>query len=342
MADIKKTVITQIKDNDMFLSILDVYKTELTSCTLLEIDDDISRTGFLNTVYCITINGKLISILVPLFSTSKTITWDYSYLDKIKNIITNKYKKQIDISNIIKLVLFEHVNDTTHFLSITKLVDMLQYGLKGKNGNSVYFWLQNLPNNKCLNKTQLQNDLFKNILPFMTKEQIKEYAIDYANKYYMNYGDTHGRNKQEMITNIADGTYIELMMYVELNKKYNDVELVLTNGDDKGVDIIITENNVSYNIDVKSTSGPTLKINRLREQTDFYAVCVRNNTKKGYTFLGFLNKYDFWESNAHNSKKPKVKNGVHVKDLKELKKRINKTLDTSINNNNVQVSSFTL
>lgn len=320
----KKEIIKNIQNDENLKKILSLYNNSSTSCNEYLIENN-DNNGFTNLIYVITVNNNIIDVIVPIFSTKKTITWDYNYLDKVNYILDKKYNIKVD-SKKIKTVLFFYDNTDVYFTSIFNLTDFLKYGNKGKNGNSVYFWNELLPNNNSLNKKDIERDFFIKMLPYMSNVQLKEYCENKAKNVVDLYTDINNRDKSTIIKNISDGMYIEFMMYLDLKKKY-DVELYLSDVDDGGIDIILNIDNISINIDVKSSSTSDLKINRLRNMTDVYAVCLNKNTKKGYKFVGFLYKYHFWESEIHNTKKPAYneKTQLYYKSINDIKKDL--TLD---------------
>lgn len=321
--ELSKQDITKIisKDN-IFKKILNTFKVEnKTNAFSFNIENEY-KNGLSTTGYFITNNKQeLISIIIPIFSTENTITWDIRYFNNIKTTIL-EHCNIIDDSTIIDNVIcplykYDKWTNNLIFMQCIKLNDWLNNGMKGKNGYSVYFRNDNLPNKFALSITDIRSDSFVKLLPIYSKKELKLLMTDYANKWYKRFNNDTKRSDEIKIKNIANGLYAQILVYLQLKKDGHNVTLDWTTDDDLGIDIIYNINNKNINIDVKSTKTKELKITKNRKETHFYAVCDWKKSEP--QLLGFLFKFNFWKSKLINSIAPEFKNDMYIKSLDSVK-----------------------
>jgi len=142
-------IANKITEDNNFKSILKAYKSEKTTGFSIEFENKNSN-GLVEKIVGIQLQDRLINLIVPLFCTSKTITFNFSYFNTIRNILPKEYSEleDNDLLNIIQCPLYfldEEVGEVI-FLQLVSLTDWFDQGLKGKNGKSVYFWIDQLPN----------------------------------------------------------------------------------------------------------------------------------------------------------------------------------------------------
>jgi hypothetical protein len=313
----KLEISEMIKKDENFNTILKVYKNnKYTKGNLIEYKNDYKNGLTYNTV-TIDLNDTLNTVIVPIFSTEKTITWNYNYLNFIKNSISFDGDDQDLINKIVcPLYYFDKYNNEMIFLQLIKLTDFIANGAKGRNGQSVYFWNDKLPNQYAIKKKDIVSKLFVDTLPVYNKKELKEICLDYANKYYTKFNSNDTRTAKTVITNIANGLYAQLTVYLQLLKDGYDVSMNWYNEDDLGIDIQFNINNEVINIDVKSTKNNDLKISKNRKETDFYAICTWEKSQP--LLLGYVFKYYFWKSKILNTDKPNSKDDMFFKSIKEL------------------------
>lgn len=309
-----------IESDTTFQTILSLYqKAQLTSGERYEYIDD-SKSGLSNIFYTIQVNNVNNKIIVPIFSSEKTITWNFSYLKIIKDCIN----QDIQDSDLVKMILcplyfYDKYTGDVQFLSVVNLWDFIEYGNKGKNTRSVYFWNDKLPNQYSLKLKDIKSKLFIDTLPHLSNQQLKKTCDDIAVKQVNKFNTENDKRTQKTrIKNISDGLFAQFYTFLQLKDDYT-VEMNFIEGeDDFGIDLSFMINNVVINIDVKSTNTNELKISRNRKETDFYAICTWN--KNLPKLEGFLHKYNFWKSSINQTEAP-IKNSdeMYVKSLDELK-----------------------
>jgi len=304
-----------ILSDKTFTDILACYKNDHTKGFAINFNKTVNN-GLIERYYGIEIKDKLSVILMPIFSSEKTITWNFSYYKIIKETLPKEYSDltEAEITDMVCCVLYyfdKHTNDV-QFLTVVRLKDWLANGSKGKNGFSVYYWNDKLPNHDALTKRDIKSDILVRTLPSMTEIQIKKLCSTWAEKKFQKY-QPGARTSKQIIKNITDGLYAEIKMYLYLNNEGHEVTMNWTDADDKGIDIQIKLNDQWINIDVKSTHDEYLKISKIRKETDFYAVC--QYTKGGVDFLGMLFKYDFWASKVLDTTNPEKDGDMYKRKL---------------------------
>jgi len=302
-----------------FKQIVNTYKTSCTAGFASRITDEY-KNGFPGIVYGITIDAKLISLIIPLFSTTQTITFDNYYLKTIRENLPTEFQKLEDheLVNLIRCPLY-YCDLHTHeliFLSLVRLSDFMSGGQKGQNGHSVYFRNEKLPNQYNMNKKQLAGEVFVATLPVLTNKELKDICAEYALAFHKRFADVTQRSELTKVKNIAQGLYAQIKTYLWMLDAGYDVSMEWINGDDLGIDIIFHTNGIDINIDVKSTKTESLKISKNRKETHFYAVC--NWTKNEPQLLGMLFKHNFWKSDIVNTLAPDKKNDMYTKSLNQI------------------------
>lgn len=321
--ELEKTEIrNKILSDNNFISILESFKNNITSAFKIEFDNEY-KNGLCDILYGVTINGKLQKIILPIFSSEKTTTWNLAYLKDIKNAIPESYLATFEDNEIIDMIycpiyFLDKYSGEIIFLSLLSAHDFVHHGIKGKNGYSTYFWNDKLPNAYSINKKQLNSDVFIMSLPHYTKKQLKEICKTYATKFHKRFADVTKRSEQTKIKNIADGLYAQIIVYLDLLQAGHVATMDWHSEDDLGIDIRLFINNIYLNIDVKSTKDENLKITKNRKETDFYAVCTWEKNEP--VLEGYVFKYDFWKSEILNTVAPEKNNDIFFKSLKSLKK----------------------
>lgn len=318
----KNEIVDKILGDNNFTSILSSFKNDVTSAFRIEFDNEF-KNGLCNILYGITINGKLQKIILPIFSSEKTTTWNFSYLKDIKRVIPQEMLATFEDHEIIDMIycplyFLDKYSGEIIFLSVISAHDFMHHGIKGKNGYSTYFWNDKLPNAYSINKKQLVSDVFIMSLPHYSRKQIKEICKTYATKYHARFADVSKRTEQTKIKNIANGLYAQIIIYLDLLQAGHVVSMDWHTEDDLGIDIQLKINDVIINLDVKSTQDENLKITKNRKETDFYAVCTWDKYEpmlEGYVF-----KFDFWKSEILNTEAPEKNGDVYFKSIKSLKK----------------------
>jgi len=325
----KKNIVDMIIQDNTFLSILTSYKNNKTNAHKAVFNDGY-KNGLCDCLYLIEIDGKAKKIILPIFSSQKTTTWNFLYLKTIKSVIPESYLENLEDHEILNMVIcplyyYDESNNDVTYMSLISAQDFLNNGIKGKNGYSTYFWNKDLPNKYSKTKKDLISDLFILTLPFLTKQEIKDICKVYATKYVSRFSDVSKRSEITKINNIYQGLYAQISIYLDLLNSGEIVYMTWYNEDDLGIDIKILIDNQIYNIDVKSTKTKNLQISKNRYETDFYAVC--NWKKQEANLLGYLFKYDFWQSNLNNTIQPENKDGMWIKSLESISNKLVNTSD---------------
>ena len=206
------------------------------------------------------------------------------------------------------------------FIQCIKLNDWINNGFKGKNGYSVYFRNDSLPNKYLLSMADIRADVFIKLLPTYSKKDLKILMTDYANKWYKKFNNDTKRSDERKIKDIANGLYAQIQVYLQLKNNGYDVILDWSTADDLGIDIIYKVNDKYIHIDVKSTKTKDLKITKNRKETHFYAICTWKKTEP--VLLGFLFKFHFWKTNLIDSNAPELKNDMYIKSLEDIQSNI--------------------
>ncbi len=317
----KEQITDVIITDKNFKNILNSFKTDITSAFSLSFNNE-AKNGLVDKIFGITVKDELLHLIVPVFSTEKTITWNFSYFDTILEMLPKEYQDMethiLKEKIICPLYFYDKITGDAIFLSLVKLSDWINNGLKGKNGYSVYYWNDKLPNKDSMTKKDLTSYVFTTTLPFLKDKEIKKICDEYATKSYAKFANESNRSSQTIIKNIATGLYAQIKVYLYLLENGYEVRMEWADGDDLGIDIQYFTHNTWINIDVKSTKTDDLKISKNRKETDFYAVCSWD--KSNPILLGFLFKYDFWKSDLTKSKSPEKKDDMWFKTLKDIKK----------------------
>lgn len=319
----KNEIVDLITTDASFKSIIKSYKSKQTEGFKIEFDNEY-KNGLVELLYGITIQDKLINIIMPIFSSEKTITWNFSYLKTIRSLLPLEYQdlEEHELVALIKCPLYyldKYTGDII-FLSLVNLKDWIDNGNKGRNGFSVYFWNDKLPNQYSISQKQLNSDIFVQTLPFYNDKQLKDLCLDYATKHHSKFANINERGAKTVITNISTGLYAQIKVYLFLKESGYDVQMDWMDGDDLGIDIQLNTHNTVINIDVKSTKTTDLKISKNRKETDFYAITTWN--KSNVILEGFLHKFHFWKSDIMDTDAPEHKNEMYIKSLKSLKSKI--------------------
>ncbi len=293
------------------------------------------KNGLTNSLYCMIINGKLISIIVPVFSGEKTITWDIRFASNVRNAImdtdiSNTYPHlanltdaditKLTICPLFKLIKKTNLNEGEIILkSNVYLSDWLNTGYKGRNGFSVYFMTDRIPDKSMVTAKAIETFMFVKSLQFLGNKELKVFCLTYAETEYIKFAGVE-RNAKTKIKNISDGLYAEIKTYLLLvNAGYN-VTMDWCDGDDLGIDIQYYTNNTYLNIDVKSTKTEYLKISKNRAETDFYAICTWEKSEP--VLFGFLFKPHFWKSNILGTIAPQKVGEMYQKSLADIQKDV--------------------
>lgn len=314
-------IVEKIVTDKTFRQILKTYQTPLTTGFVTRFVNEY-KNGLVDKFYGIKIEDKLVALLVPIFSSENTITWNNSYLKTIKSALPAEYQTLEDheIVNLIKCPLykFDAYSGEVVFLSLVNLSDWIFYGMNGKNGHSKYFWNEKLPNQWSIDGKKLKGEVFVLTLPKLSNKELKKICAEYATKFHAKFADISVRSEQTKIKNIANGLYAQIKTYLWMVASGYDVSMEWVAGDDLGIDIVYHVNDMNINIDVKSTKSDLLKISKTRKETHFYAVCNWNKSEP--QLLGFLFKHNFWKSEIVNTTAPEKKNDMYTKTLKEVSK----------------------
>lgn len=326
--DVKPQITDMLIDDPSFQKIVNVYKNNRTTCIVCTISDD-GLNGLGNKFYCIRDKNTNIveKIIVPVFSTSNTITWNQKYIDMIKAELTINNIEFIDTELedkiLITLNIYDNDINDSAFIQVCTLNSFLRTGITGKhsyNDNvNKYKWLDKLPDNTAMKLHELEKNYFLDKLPDMKYDELYNYCNEYAIKNWENFYNPNNRTREEVITNITDGLVIEYIHAANLISNFGTDAVFVnddTQGDDTGVDIILNVNRKNVKIDVKSTKSSNLSITSKRDDTDFYAIYNNNTKYKTPKFLGYVHKSDFWTDEV------KEYQGRYLRSLDSLKDNI--------------------
>ena len=226
----KSDIVTNIIEDDVLKALLKSYKNDLTSGFGFKFKQEYENNGLANITYGVTIKDKLIALIIPIFSTEKTTTWNFSYLKTIKQCLPKEFQDLDDgeLVNLIKcpLYYFDKYTGTLQYMSLVSLSDWLVNGSKGQNKHSVYYWNDKLPNKDNLTKKDIISEMFVLSLPLYTKKQTKDICKDYATQYYKRFANPGERTATTRIKNIADGLYAQIQVYLYLLKEGYNVSIV--------------------------------------------------------------------------------------------------------------------
>lgn len=319
----KTDILELVSNNEVIKHIFKLYRDNGCEGHIYSIDfNSYSKpNGLLKNVYVFTIKDQIIDIVIPIFTTEKTTTWDFSYNKTIVNTLNDLNLSEADITNKSKVAIFylDKVNKDTSFLSLMNVKDWISNGIIGKNQKSVYFWNDKLPNQWNINKSELKSEIFVKTLEFYNSVNLMKFCRDYANNEYTKYSTNNDtRDSKTIIKNIGKGMYAQIKLYLQLKKEGHDVSMKWLDKDDLGIDIVLNQNNTIIKIDVKSTSDDYLKISRFRKETDFYAII--NWDKTTPTLLGFINKFNFWQSKVLRTDAPVLDEKTQLYTKKITKK----------------------
>lgn len=316
-----------------FKNILKAYKSEKTTAFGVEFENKNSN-GLVENVFGVKLGDRLISLIVPLFCTSKTISFNFSYFNTLRSILPKEYSdlEDNDLLNLIQCPLYyldEEIGEII-FLQLVNLNDWFEFGLKGKNGKSVYFWIDQLPHRCALTLKSLKSSVFVKLLDSYNTKELKTLCLEYATNFHKQFADIGQRGEVTKIKNIATGLYAQIRTYLLLKDAGYAVTMEWdTKKDYLGIDILFTINETQINIDVKSTKDDNLKISKNHKETDFYAVCTWEKAEP--KLMGFLYKYHFWKSDILGSKGPEqIREDLYSKPLKSIKKDLT-TIDKLYN-----------
>lgn len=323
----------KVYNDEILKNILKTYKTDKTTGFAVDFKNQNSN-GLVEKIICVQEKHRLLSIIVPLFCTSKTITFNFSYFNVIRNILPAPYNEMDDneLMQIIQCPLYyldEEVGELI-FLQFVNLSEWFEFGSKGKNGRSIYYWVDHLPNKQAITMKTLKSNVFVKLLDTYTTRELKALCLEYAKNFHKQFADISQRGEITKIKNIATGLYAQIKTYLMLKDAGYAVTMEWdTKKDYLGIDILFNINETQINIDVKSTKDENLKISKNHKETDFYAVCSWEKSEP--KLLGFLFKYHFWKSELLGSKAPEqIREDLYSKPLKTIKKDLT-TIDKLYN-----------
>lgn len=326
-------IASKIYSEDIFKNILKAYKSDKTKGFAIDFKNQNSN-GLVEKIVGIEQEDRLISLIVPLFCTSKTITFNFSYFNVIRSVLPKQYSEMEDneLMQVIQCPLYfldEEVGEVI-FLQLVNLSDWFEHGTKGKNGRSIYYWVNQLPNKEAITMKSLKSNVFVKLLDTYSNRELKALCLEYATNFHKQFADVSQRGETTKIKNIATGLYAQIKTYLTLKDAGYAVTMEWdTKKDYLGIDILFTINETTINIDVKSTKDDNLKISKIHKETDFYAVCSWEKAEP--KLLGFLFKYHFWKSELLGSKAPeKIREDLYSKPLKSIKKDLT-TIDKLYN-----------
>lgn len=327
----KKAIITNtITSDESYNKILNVFKNTSNSCAILNLDND-AKNGLGSFVHVIfnTEHNEVIKVIVPVFSSSKTVTWASKFIDTIVTSLTESGLSfnEDEISTKMLLAIFVYDLDISDyaFIQVCNATDFVKTGISGKNsyGNNInsYKWLNSLPDKTALKLSDLEAQNFKTFLINATTDQLIAYSITHAVENMDKYYNPSKRSEDILIKNIASGVYTEMKHASILISKFGEEYVNINNvdGDDKGVDITIELNNKKVNLDVKSTKSTNLSIRSKRTDTDFYAVYSTNSKYSSPKFFGYVSKNAFWGDEILKISEPTQYRDTFIKSLDELK-----------------------
>ncbi len=316
----KTDILNKISESEILNAIFNLYKDAKTEGHVYKLDSSkySGMNGLLGSIYVFTLKDKIMDIIVPLFSTERTVTWNFSYNTILAETLKDYELAEHDITKLAKAAIFylNKTNNDVDFMTVVNVSDWISNGLKGSNGKSVYYWNEQLPNGDGLTKGDIKSEIFVKMLPNWSNKKLMEICTDYANENFKKFATNSAtRTDKTKVRNIAKGLYAQIKVYLQLKNDGYDVDMTWSNKDDLGIDITWKTNDTKINIDVKSTSDEFLKISRFRKETDFYAIVKWE--KSNPVLIGFINKFEFWQSNLLDTKAPvkDEKSGLYVKKL---------------------------
>lgn len=313
----KKEITDLIVNDKNFKSLITLYKSQHTKCFAWDVKSEY-KNGLTTEMFGIITNGKLTTLIVPVFSTENTITWDIRYAKSIREALPAEFQEMEDhqIAAVTKCMLYKCYPDDSgvQLMQLVTLNDWLEYGAKSKfNSFSVYFFNDKLPNQYAISKGAVKSEIFVSNLSLLKKKDIKDICTEYALNYHKRFADTTQRSEMTKVKNIASGLYAQIQVYLQLKADGHNVSMEWRDKDDLGIDITYHTDKMDINIDVKSTRDEYLKITKNRKETDFYAV-VRY--EKGIpVFLGMLDKWNFWSSKVLNTDAPEQTGDTYRRKL---------------------------
>lgn len=328
--DKKNEITDKLVSDESYIKILNVFKNINNSCLKIELDN-YNLNGLCTYIHVIfnKEQSEIVKIIVPIFSSSKTVTWSSKYMNLILDALkhTDLIYIEEEISNKILLSIFIYDTDINDyaFIQVCNLNDFVKSGITGKNsyGNNInkYKWLDTLPDKYALKLKDIEGQLFKYFLINATNEQLTAYSVNHALENKDNYYNPSNRDEKKLISNIATGVFIEMKHASTLLNKLGENYVNINNveQDDKGVDITIELNNKTVNLDVKSTKSTNLSIRSNRTDTDFYAVYSTNTKYKKPKFFGYISKNVFWGDKTLKIPEPTQYRDTYIKSLNELK-----------------------
>lgn len=315
----KSDILDKVTESDVLKRVFGIYKSNGLQGHVYGVPDT-GRNGLLNAVYVFTKDDVIMDIILPIFSSEKTSTWNFSYNKAVVDALSEDHAlTEADVTRLTKAALFffNDYNGDVDFQTIVNVADWIEHGEKSKKGkgNSVYFWNEKLPNQWGLRTSDIRSELFVKLLPQYTNKKLMEICTEYANRNFRKFNNTQKRGDTTRIKNIARGLYAQIKTYLYLKDQGYDVNMRWNDGDDLGVDITWTTNGMNINLDVKSTQDDVLRISKFRKETDFYAIVQWNRSKP--ELIGFMNKFAFWQSNILGTEAPAKdeKTGMFSKKL---------------------------
>lgn len=319
----KTDILDMVSNNEVTKHIFKLYRENGCEGHLYSIDfNSYSKpNGLLKNVYVFTIKDQIIDIVVPIFTSEKTTTWDFSYNKIIVDTLSELNLTESDITNKTKASIYylDKVNKDTTFLSLINVKDYVNNGIIGKNQKSVYFWNDKLPNSWNINKSELKSEIFVKTLEFYNSVNLMKFCREYATTEHTKFSTQNDtRDSKSIIKNIGKGMYTQIKLYLQLKKDGYIVSMKWLDKDDLGIDIVLQQNGININIDVKSTSDDYLKISRFRKETDFYAIVTWDKTTP--VLNGFINKYSFWQSKILGTDAPVLDSKTELYNKKITKK----------------------
>lgn len=320
--NIKNEISDLLLNDKNFKKIINVFKNTKTRGIIL--NNDIEGMNGLSSKFfvCINNDNELVKCVIPIFSTTKTITWSSKYLDSVIETLESNsiFFNDEELTSNILITLFiydQELNDYA-FIQVSELVDFIRTGITGKNsyGNNInkYKWLSSLPDITALTLENIRNNYFNMNLHNMSDTELKQYCEAYAILNYDKFNNKNNRGQATIVSNISNGIFIELKHQIYLTNKFGqNVSVKPKDSDDYGVDMTLNINKMNINIDVKSTKSTNLSISSNREATDCYAVYNNNSKYKEPKFLGYILKSKFWTNDV------KEHNGMYLRSLESLK-----------------------
>lgn len=323
----KEDITEMLTSDKSFQKILNSFKyPDTTGFKVVTKYHSSYNNGLGSHFYVITTNNEVSKIIVPLFSSSRTITWTSEYFDWIKESMNELDVEYIDeeVGSKVILVLnyFDQESQQSIFMQACNMRTFMKTAYSGQYSSDTktnkYKWIDSLPDKTALTLDNIKDQFFVDQLPNMSYEQLYDYSLDYAENHYENFYNPNNRDKETLIQNIAQGMAIELNHGADLISQYgmDHVYMNMKNTDDKGIDIIFKNGKNTVNIDVKSTKSDNLSISIERDETDYYAIYNANSKYKYPKFLGYVHKKDFWTDEV------KEYRGRYLRTIDSLKPHI--------------------